>query len=46
MKIEVKSTEESRVRELEAEIVEDHTERNVAELRDIESQVRMVSAKL
>ena len=45
--IEIKGAEEeSRVRELEAEIVDDQIERNLGQLRDIEDQVKMVGSKL
>lgn len=45
-KIDIKGTEESRVRELEADIIEDKTERDIGELRELESQVRAVGARL
>lgn len=46
-KVETQGVEEkSRVKELEPEIVDDYTERNVKQVRDIESQVKMVGSKL
>lgn len=45
-KIDIRISEESRVKELEAEIIEDKTERDVGELRELEAQVRAVGARL
>ena len=45
-KIDIKMTEDSRVKELEVDLVEDQTEKDIGDLRELENQVRAVGAKL
>ena len=45
-KIDIKMTEDSRVKELEIDVVEDQTEKDIGDLRELENQVRAVGAKL